>query len=301
MSDNIKHICVCICTYKRPQLLKRLLAELAAQDSGGLFTYSIVVADNDASRSAESVVDTFRGSVALPVRYCVEPRQGIGLARNTAIANADGDFIAFIDDDEFPEREWLLALFKTCNQYQVQGVLGPVKRHFDEKPPDWLAKSRFYKRRTHRTGTLVDKSEARTGNVLLKKEILSAGEPPFSPELHRGEDKDFFVRMIGLGHVFIWCDEAVVFETVPPARWSRTFILKRALMRASINAGYSTFGIRKIAKSLIAVPLYTLALPFALMLGQHRFMGLLERLVAHLGELLTLVGMNPVKSPFATD
>jgi hypothetical protein len=50
------------------------------------------------------------------------------------VENADGDFIAFIDDDEFPVNNWLLALFDTCNQYNVDGVLGPVRRHFDEKP-----------------------------------------------------------------------------------------------------------------------------------------------------------------------
>src|SRR5664280_1724691 len=51
-----KHISVCICTYKRPWLLKRLLGEIGKQETGGLFSYSIVVADNDALRSAEATV-----------------------------------------------------------------------------------------------------------------------------------------------------------------------------------------------------------------------------------------------------
>ena len=37
------------------------------------------------------------------VKYCVEPRQNIALARNKALQNAEGDLIAFIDDDEFPD------------------------------------------------------------------------------------------------------------------------------------------------------------------------------------------------------
>lgn len=41
------HISVCICTFKRPSLLLRLLKELAGQETQGLFTYSIVVVDND--------------------------------------------------------------------------------------------------------------------------------------------------------------------------------------------------------------------------------------------------------------
>src|SRR5580700_7943958 len=102
MTNESKHIAICICTYKRPVLLKRLLDDLGGQDTGGLFTYSIVVVDNDHLRSAEPVVSVFAAASAIPIRYCEEPRQNIALARNKAVENATGDFVAFIDDDEFP-------------------------------------------------------------------------------------------------------------------------------------------------------------------------------------------------------
>src|ERR1700761_5130160 len=92
-----RHICVCICTYQRSQLLKRLLVALATQETGGLFTYSIVVADNDESRSAEFVVAECVDASNVPVTYCVEPQRSIALTRNIAVRNAVGDFIAFID------------------------------------------------------------------------------------------------------------------------------------------------------------------------------------------------------------
>ena len=53
-ANDVAHISVCVCTYKRPLMLKRLLAELDRQQTGGLFTYSIVVADNDQARSAQA-------------------------------------------------------------------------------------------------------------------------------------------------------------------------------------------------------------------------------------------------------
>src|SRR5437867_185465 len=108
MSNNTKHIAVCVCTYKRPRFLSRLLADLRDQETRGLFTYSIVVTDNDRLQSASGVVREFAAASCIPIRYCVEPRQNIALARNKAVANAKGDFIAFIDDDEFPTQTWLL-------------------------------------------------------------------------------------------------------------------------------------------------------------------------------------------------
>ena len=62
-----------------------------------------------------------------------------------------------------------------------------------------------------------------------------------------------------------------------------------------------TFGFRSIAKSLLAVPLYVLVLPFALMAGQDKFMGLLVRLCDHLGKLLAIVGINPIKEQYVTE
>ncbi len=297
----MKHIAVCICTYKRPDYLKRLLRELAGQETGGLFTYSIVVADNDQSESARAVVSHFASSSPIQIKYCAEPRQNIALARNKAIENASGDFIACIDDDEFPQQDWLLNLFKTCTQYGVAGVLGPVERYFDDKPPEWILKGDFYQRPTHKTGFVIPWHGARTSNLLLNSQLFADGDPPFRPEFRAGEDQDFFRRTIEKGHVFVWCNEAVVFEVVPPFRWRRTVMLKRALLRGATAVLHPTFGAMGIAKSIIAIPLYTAALPFALILGQHKFMTLSISLFDHLGKMLAILGINPIKGQYVTE
>lgn len=293
-----EHISVCVCTYKRPDMLRRLLAELNRQKTEGLFTFSIVVTDNDALRSAEPVVSECATSSPIPIRYCVEPEQNIALARNRALKNAGGGYVAFIDDDEFPIDRWLVTLFTTCNGYDVDGVLGPVRRHFDEQPPDWVIKGNFYERPVYPTGSVVDWRDGRTGNLLLKRAFLEEGNEGFRREFTGGEDTDFFRRMTQKGYTFIWSSEAVVYEVVPPERWSRSYLLRRALFRGSISLLHPTFGLRDVAKSLIAVPSYSLLLPFALLIGQHNFMNLLVRLFDHLGRLLALVGMNRVNDRY---
>jgi succinoglycan biosynthesis protein ExoM len=294
-----EHICVCVCTYKRLELLQRLLQKLTEQKTDGLFTFSVVVVDNDAEESARSVAGQFAS--ALEIAYLVESRRNIALARNRAVENADGDYLAFIDDDEFPINEWLLLLYKTCTERGVDGVLGPVKRHFDVQPPQWILKSRFYDRRVNATGTVVEWPEARTGNVLLKKHVLTPGEKAFRPEFRAGEDQDFFRRMIEKGHVFIWSAEAVAYETVPPARWNRGYMLRKALLRGATARLQPTCGPLDIAKSFLAVFLYAPALPFSILLGQHRFMTLLVKMFDHLGKLLAVFGINPIKEEYITD
>lgn len=293
------HVCVCICTYRRPLLLKRLLDELNQQERGDLFTFSVVVCDNDQAKSAEPVIDVARAIYPFSIKYCVEPRQNIALARNKVVENANGEFLAFIDDDEFPAHDWLLKLFKTCIEYKVDGVLGPVLRHFDDVPPAWLRKSKFYVRRVNPTGMQVEWLEARTGNVLLKREVIGSDTAPFRPEYRAGEDQDFFRRKISEGRKFIWCADAEAFEVVPPARWKRTYLIRKALLRGA-TAGLHC-NMAGVAKSVIAIPLYALAMPFTVLAGQHYFMTLLVKMCDHLGKLLILMGINPIREQYVSE
>ncbi len=301
MSSRACHISVCICTYRRPLLLKRLLDGLRDQVTDGLFSYSIVVVDNDRHRSAEPIVTAFAVSSDVPATYCVEPQQSIALARNKAVENATGDFIAFIDDDEFPTNRWLLILLTTCSEHRADGVLGPVKPHYDIQPPRWVVEGKFHDRRTYPTGLTIDWRKGRTGNTLLRRQIFDGCAQPFNPEFRTGEDQEFFHRMINKGFVFIWCNEAVAFEVVPPVRWKRSFLLRRALLRGAMEPKTPTFGARDIFKSIIAAAAYTAALPVALLMGQAKFMALLVRLFDHLGKLLAVAGIQPIRKAYVTE
>jgi succinoglycan biosynthesis protein ExoM len=297
----VPHICVCACTYKRPNMLRRLLVALDRQQTNGLFTYSVVVSDNDETRSAESTVIEMQNASAMPIKYCVEPRRNIALARNKALENVEGEFIALIDDDEIPEPSWLLTLFNECNQFQVDGVLGPVLRHFDQEPPAWFKKSSIYVRRINPTGQSVDWKEARTGNVLMKRSIVVGETGSFRPEFRAGEDQDFFRRKIEEGCRFIWSSDAAVSETIPPARWKRSYILRKAMLQGATAALQPSCDAKNIAKSLIAVPLYLLAVPFTLLIGHQYFMSLMVKICDHSGKLLMLVGINPVKEEYVSE
>ncbi len=116
------HITVCVCTFRRPELLCRLLDELERQRTDDRFTYSVVIADNDREESSRSVVAGFALKSPLETSYCSDPRQNIALARNKALERAKGGYIAFIDDDEFPAPDWLLIMLKVCEDRQAAGV-----------------------------------------------------------------------------------------------------------------------------------------------------------------------------------
>lgn len=298
MTNSLPHIAVCMGTYKRPEFLRRLLGELRTQETDGLFTYSVVVADNDPLGSAEAVVSEVSASSPIPVRYCVETRRNIPIVRNTAIANAKGDFIAFIDDDEFPPARWLLTLFEAWKKYGVAGVLGPVTPYFDDATPGWVVKGKFYERQTYPTGSIIHWTMGRSGNMLFERRVLDGVDEPFRPAYHRGgADQDFFRRLIERGYSFVWCNEAAVHEFVPPVRWKRSYMLRKAMLSGSFAPLHPKGASREIARSLVAVPVHTAFLPFGLAVGHHIFMSHLEKLCYHLGRLFGYAGVRLVKAP----
>ena len=279
-----------------------MLLAIQQQETNGVFTCSVVVADNDAAGSAQAVVDEVISATNLRIIYCIEPERNLALVRNKTLAHASGDFIALIDDDEFPVKDWLLALFNTCHACNVDGALGPVVPYFDTEPPAWVKRGGFFDRPRHETGFIIDWTEGRTGNLLFNRRLMEGRTDLFRPEFGSGgEDRDLFRRWIGAGKRFAWCDEAVAYESVPPVRWNRSFMIRRALLRGKMSLQHSEARLVNLLRSLLAVPLYALALPFLWLAGQHLFTKYLISLFDHVGRLLAWLGFRPVKEIYVTE
>lgn len=298
MAPPRDHVSVCICTYKRSNLLGLLLGKIEQQFPEQPFDGSVVVVDNDCAGSARDTVSAFKKTTALSVDYHIEPEQNISLARNRAIRNTKGNIVVFIDDDEFPGEGWLHNLFKTYKEYNADAVFGPIKPYFEIDPPEWIIKGKFHERESFETGTRIKYARyTRTGNVLIGKKLFDNTEIAFDPRFGRtgGEDTDFFRRKINEHCTLIWCEEAPVFENILPERLKRSYFLKRALLRGVVNGKYSRFNALDTTKSVAAFLLYTLSLPFLLVGGHHLFMKYLVKDFDHIGKIFAMAGIDLIK------
>jgi GT2 family glycosyltransferase len=152
------------------------------------------------------------------------------------VALPQADLLAFVDDDEMPEPEWLSELLRAQRVYSADIVAGPSVPEFEAPAPGWIVRGRFFERPRFATGTVVD--QARTSNVLLTKRVFEAITPPFDERfgMTGGEDTHFFARAISAGFRIVWADEAVVREFVPATRARPPWLLRRAFRSGSATS-----------------------------------------------------------------
>lgn len=223
-------VAVCVVTYRRPEGLRRLLESLCAQtfrdDPPEL---EIVVVDNEADGTSAAVCDSFRADSKWPIRHEVEPRRGIPFARNKAVGCVldTADFVAFIDDDEVAEPDWLDELLRIQRETGAAVVTGPVEPYFPEPVAEWIVRGRFFESRRYPTGKRVD--VAYTHNVLTESRVYRGMKKHFDEKfiMTGGSDSDFFRRVQRAGNAIVWVDSALVREWIPPTRANLAWLVRR--------------------------------------------------------------------------
>jgi succinoglycan biosynthesis protein ExoM len=222
---------VCIITYRRPRGLQRLLGGLQQQRLHEPFPeVRILVVDNDPEESARAVCQAARSWLDFELVYEVEKRRGIPQARNAALALALGvsDFVAFIDDDEVPEPDWLAELCDVQRIHEADAVGGPVLPLFETTPPAWIESGRFFERVRHGTGTRLPCGY--TNNLLVSTRALATLDRLFDERmaLTGSSDTELFGRFARRGHRIVWADAAQVVEWVPESRVNLRWLLQRS-------------------------------------------------------------------------
>jgi glycosyltransferase involved in cell wall biosynthesis len=112
----VKEISVVIPTYNYGRFVREAIDSVLAQTRAPL---EIIVVDDGSTDGTEQIVRAFGDRV----RYLWQQNAGVGAARNTGIAHARGEYIAFIDSDDIwlPEK-----LAKQLARFDADPALGLV-------------------------------------------------------------------------------------------------------------------------------------------------------------------------------
>jgi succinoglycan biosynthesis protein ExoM len=295
MTTEPVRVDVCIATCKRPHLLRSLLESLASQRLSPRVTVRIIVVDNDRSESARAVVHDFAVRSPWPVVYDVEPERNISLARNRSVSLANGDYLAFIDDDETADERWLSELLGAMERYGADVVCGPVLPVLPLGAPAWACGGRAFERPRYASGASLSTGGA--GNMFVDVRAVRRYPIPFDPAygLSGGEDHDLCRRVVRDGGRIVWCDTAAVMEFLGPERLTLRYLARRSLNGGRVYARRQAEG-RGIPgsfcwfffRSAIAVT-FALAVPLVWTVNRLWGIRLFMKMCSNLGQVSILI------------
>jgi succinoglycan biosynthesis protein ExoM len=226
-------ILVGVCTYQRPQMLKNCLQHIAAMEMDANQEVVCFVVNNDSGPIASEIIETFSAnSTGITFKFADCKERGIPQARNVILEYADNsnfDFCAFLDDDEYPTKDWLKELVKYQVASNDDAIQGEVLNVYEAKP--WIVEPllhdvKFGKEEGHVPHVVS------TCNVLMTRALYASDAKSlrFDPTLALtgGSDKELFNRAREtFGIKVSFTPKACVYETIPASRTSLRWFFQR--------------------------------------------------------------------------
>lgn len=289
-----------MCTYQRDHVVNTLQS-IAALRVPDYVSLEVIVVDNDKTGYAEKLVKEQADRMDIPVIYRQETAKNIALARNCSLQNTHGDWVAFIDDDEIADPDWLAQLLLTAQTYQADAVFGRVKSTYPRQTPQWIIESGVFDRPAVSNGQEV--TSGATNSTLVSKTAINKYALTFNTDygLTGGEDADFFYRLYQHGGKLVCSSEAYVSEEVANNRLNINYLLKRAIR---IGETYTRYRMQKaplvnkcayffdvLIKLVALLFIVLIKLPF----GQSKYTKPLLQLVDKCGKIKALFTTDTVK------
>lgn len=228
---------VVICTRNRAQSVVRVLKVLDNQTADPA-DLEVIVVDNASTDGTREVVEKSRGGLKFPLQVVTEVEAGLSSARNTGLARAAGEFVAYLDDDAFPVARWAEAFLTALKSGVALAAGGRTVLAWPSAPPKWLSEE------YHGLYGSFDKGESAMrlswpaspigANMAFSTAALrsvggfdhrfgrSAGS------LLSNEELVVFRRFEAHGHAVIYVPDALAVHHVHPRRTRVRWILERA-------------------------------------------------------------------------
>ena len=234
-------ISVIVLTADRPLALRRLVAALEHQTPA---PREFVYVDN----GAEGVF-LKPGRTMTVRRIAGGPEMSFAEARNLAVRNAVGEWVACIDDDCVPAPDWLSRIATWTRQCHAVG--GPVIAWDSLPAPPWFDPEMGWAAGLSTPGVFTTEAGRsilpQTANLAVRRSLLldnpfqegspvAFGEAETRRYLSGREDAELWTRLRILGYRAQFDPGLVVFHDIPPARIDRTYLRARMTQdaRASV-------------------------------------------------------------------
>lgn len=226
---RIRILIAVLTTGSRGRSLADCVAAISELEPAPGVDWKLILLQNGAPNVAPAVAQV-RDSGPMGLRVVLEPRPGIPFGRNRAIVEAiesGADYLAFIDDDAAPDRDWLVEAVRVLRKEGTDAVTGPQAPVFPEGVPVRLSRAMVYQALDFDSPHPI--RWAASNNVIFSVPFVRDQGLRFNEAFATGgSDKEFFLRFSASGGVIRWASRAVIREPVVPERLSLRWAVSRS-------------------------------------------------------------------------
>ena len=221
-------IAVVVCTYNRAEMLRNALRSLTLQQTDGAFSYEILVIDNGSTDPTKVVIAEIAASSPVAVNYVREETKGLAQALNRGVREARGTWLAFCDDDNLAEANWLKGLLSAASVTKAKLVGGTRRLQLPSGGGLVLGPTcRGLLGEYVNDGTDSVCQGKRTppgGNLLIAREVFESIGLFDTSMVMSGEDCDFVKRARASGITVAISATAIVHHVIPPYRVTPSYL-----------------------------------------------------------------------------
>jgi GT2 family glycosyltransferase len=214
-------ITIVLATYNRAPMLRQALESLVRQETGGKFSYDILVIDDGSRDQTQEVVQEVANFSGVAITYVYQKNNGHCAALNTGIKRTRGEWLAFFDDDQWAEPGWLAELYRLAQEREVDCVGGAILIDLPESALLELGPRTRRLLAERIPGRKVKDAEIKefigSGNVLIRRAVFSR-VGGFDPLFLRSYDTDIFWRMEKTGFRLGYAPQAIIHHVIPTSR-----------------------------------------------------------------------------------
>ncbi|MFZ0519783.1 MAG: glycosyltransferase family 2 protein [Candidatus Acidiferrales bacterium] len=229
-------ITVILCTYNRCQSLAKTLDSLIGSALSAPAEWQVLVVDNNSKDQTRAVVEEFARRYEGRFQYLFERQQGKSYALNAGIRAAQGDILAFIDDDVIVAEGWLQNLTANLGDNEWAGAGGPVLPPADFSRPPWLSSTSTFAfgplAEFHPSIEVGQMTLSPVGTNMAFRKSVFQKHGDFRTDLGprpgneiRSEDIEFGRRLIVAGERLRYEPSAIVYHPVTNARLQKKYFL----------------------------------------------------------------------------
>lgn len=183
-------VSVVIPAYNRASVLPRAVESVLHQTHRPV---EIIVVDDGSSDETWQVMERYTAQYPEVVRYVHQENQGVSGARNTGIDHAQGDYVCFLDSDDYFYRDKLEVQLQAmkrekrslsfCNMVRMRKGM-PVETELQARPGR-LIEDFFY-----------EKGMVNIGAWLMAAPLIHDHHLRFRPGCSWGEDNEFIIKTL---------------------------------------------------------------------------------------------------------